>query len=164
MKYSSTTANAVRFYRQLAVTITLLLIFPFVLSMINLEFAQNWKVHFFPAAIILAALFFGATGGLVAGVAGSLYSAMLLGNPYLIVGNAILGFCTGFFYKKTDKLILSVILAFLCQLPWLIVTDYYFMNLSVEFITKLIIVLLLADILWAAVIQLMSKPLRRYLC
>lgn len=164
MKNISTTANAFRLSRKFAVTITLLLIFPFVLSMINLEFAQHWKVHFFPAAIILAALIFGAAGGLLAGVAGSLYTAMLLGNPYLIVGNAILGFLTGFFYKKTNKLMLSVILAFLCQLPWLIVTDYYFMNLSVAFITKLIVVLLLADILWAAVIQLMNKPLRRYLC
>ncbi|HPN86030.1 MAG TPA: hypothetical protein PKV11_03085, partial [Smithella sp.] len=142
----------------------LLIVFPFVLSLINLEFAQQWKVHFFPAAIILAALIFGATGGLAAGVAGSLYSAFLLGNPYLIIGNAALGFFTGLFYQKTDNLILSVILAFICQLPWLVVSDYYLMHLSEAFILKLVVVLFLADILWAVLISAINKPLRKLLC
>ncbi len=135
-----------------------------MLSLINLEFAQQWKVHFFPAAIILAALIFGATGGLAAGVAGSLYSAFLLGNPYLIIGNAALGFFTGLFYQKTDNLILSVILAFICQLPWLVVSDYYLMHLSEAFILKLVVVLFLADILWAVLISAINKPLRKLLC
>lgn len=135
-----------------------------MLSLINLEFAQQWKVHFFPAAIILAALIFGSTGGLAAGVAGSLYSAFLLGNPYLIIGNAALGFFTGLFYQKTDNLILSVILAFICQLPWLVVSDYYLMHLSEAFILKLVVVLFLADILWAVLISAINKPLRKLLC
>ncbi len=148
----------------MAAAFFLLIVFPFALSIINLEFSQQWKVHFFPAAIILAALIFGATGGLVAGIAGSLYSAFLLGNPYLMLGNAILGFCTGIFYSKTDKLILSVFLAFICQLPWLVVSDYYFMHLSGEFILRLVVVLFLADILWAALISIMNKPLHKHLC
>lgn len=148
----------------MAAVFFLLIVFPFMLSLINLEFAQQWKVHFFPAAIILAALIFGATGGLAAGIAGSLYSAFLLGNPYLMLGNAILGFCTGIFYSKTDKLILSVFLAFICQLPWLVVSDYYFMHLSGEFILRLVVVLFLADILWAALISIMNKPLHKHLC
>ncbi|MCX5848593.1 MAG: hypothetical protein NTW65_04010 [Deltaproteobacteria bacterium] len=132
--------------------------------MINLTFAQSWKVHFFPAAIILAALIFGATGGLIAGVAGSLYSALLLGNPYLIVGNALFGLLTGIFYKRTNKIILSVLLAFVCELPWLIITDYYFVNLPAEFIAKLVVVLFLANVLWAALMHSFNKPLRKYLC
>lgn len=164
MMISSTTADSVKQYRRMAVAFFLLIVIPFVLSLINLQFAQQWKVHFSPAAIILAALIFGATGGLVAGVAGSLYSAFLLGNPYLMLGNAILGFCTGIFYRKTDKLMFSVFLAFICQLPWLIVSDYYFMHLSGEFILRLVVVLFLADILWAALISAMNKPLRNLLC
>ena len=164
MMISSMTINGVKLYRRMAAAFFLLIVFPFVLSLINLEFAQQWKVHFFPAAIILAALIFGATGGLAAGIAGSLYSAFLLGNPYLMLGNAILGFCTGIFYSKTDKLILSVFLAFICQLPWLVVSDYYFMHLSGEFILRLVVVLFLADILWAALISIMNKPLHKHLC
>jgi hypothetical protein len=163
MTNSSTVINGVIFYRRIAVTLTLLIIFPFALSTINLTFAQSWKLHFFPAAIILAALVFGAAGGLVAGIAGSVYSALSLGNPYLIAGNALFGLLTGIFYKKTNKIILAVFLAFVCELPWLIVTDYYFMRLSAEFIAKLVLVLFLADVFWAALIQAINKPLRKFL-
>jgi len=164
MMNSSTTANSVGFYRRAAMVIALLVLLPFILSLMNMTFAQSWKIHFFPAAIILAAMIFGATGGLVAGVAGSLYSALLLGNTYLVIGNALFGLLTGVFYKKTGQLMLSVIMAFVCELPWLIVSDYYFMELSAEFIVRLAVVLFLADILWAALIHLMNKPLRKYLC
>jgi hypothetical protein len=161
---SSTAANSVRLYRRAGIAFILLVFLPFILSLINLTFAQSWKVHFFPAAIILASLIFGAAGGLVAGIAGSLYSALLIGNPYIIVGNALFGLLIGIFYKKTNKIILSVVLAFLCELPWLIVTDYYFVRLSAEFIMKLIVVLFLANIFWASLIHLMNKPLRKLLC
>jgi uncharacterized membrane protein len=161
MLNSSTAVNGVKLYRKTAV---LLVFLPFLLSLINLTFAQSWKIHFFPAAIILAALIFGASGGLVAGVAGSLYSAVLLGNPYIIAGNALFGLLTGIFYKKTNKIILSVGLAFICELPWLIITDYYFMRLPAEFIAKLVVVLFLANVLWATLIHLSNKPLRKLLC
>ena len=161
---SSVAANGVKLYRRTAIAFILLVFLPFMLSLINLSFAQNWKVHFFPAAIILAALIFGAAGGFIAGVAGSLYFAVLLGNPYLIVGNALFGLLTGIFYKQNDKIILSVVLAFICELPWLIMTDYYFVRLPAEFIAKLVIVLFLANVLWAALIHLINKPLRNLLC
>jgi len=154
-----TAVKSIILYRRAAIAFVLLVFLPFILSLINLTLAQSWKVHFFPAAIILAALIFGAAGGLVAGVAGSLYSALLIGNPYIIVGNALFGLLTGIFYNKTNKIILSVGLAFICELPWLIVTDYYFMRLPAEFIARLIVVLFLANILWAALIQIINKPL-----
>jgi hypothetical protein len=164
MLQSSTTVKDVKMYRRFAVAISVLIIFPFALSMINLTFAQSWKVHFSPAAVILAAAIFGGAGGLVAGIAGSLYSAVLLGNPYLIVGNALFGVLTGIFYKQTNQIIISVMLAFICEIPWLIVSDYYFMHLPAVFIAKLIVVLFLADVFWAGLIQLVDNPLRKYLC
>jgi hypothetical protein len=142
----------------------ILVLLPCLLSLININFAQSWKIHFFPAAIILAAVFYGAGGGLVAGLSGSLYSALFLGNPYILVGNAILGLLTGVFYKRSGKIIPSVVLAFACQLPWLILTDYYFVGLPVIFIARLVIVLGLTNILWAALISLSIKPLRKILC
>jgi uncharacterized membrane protein len=161
---STTVLTGVKLYRKTAVAFTLLIFLPFALSLINLTFAQSWEIHFFPAAIILAALIFGAAGGFIAGVAGSLYSAVLLGNPYLIVGNALFGLLTGIFYKQNDKIILSVVLAFICELPWLIMTDYYFVRLPAEFIAKLVIVLFLANVLWAALIHLFNKNLRKLIC
>lgn len=162
MTYFSQASHDVKFYRKAAIAFALLVFLPFMLSLINLTFAQSWKVHFFPAAIILAVLPFGAAGGLVAGVAGSLYSALMLGNPYLIVGNALFGLLTGIFYKKTGKIILSVLLAFVCELPWLVITDFYLMHLPIDFIAKLIIVLFLANALWATLIHLINKPVKNF--
>jgi uncharacterized membrane protein len=159
----SIATNTVKSYRRVTIAFALLVVLPCLLSLVNLTFAQSWKIHFFPAAIILAALIFGAAGGLVAGIAGSLYFALFLGNPYLIVGNALFGLLTGVFYKKTNKIILSVLLAFAGELPWLIITDYYLINLQAIFITRLVVVLFLANVFWAALIHLNIKPLRKLL-
>mgnify|MGYP000972602845 CR=1 FL=1 len=65
------------------------------------------------------------------------------------------------FYKKTGKVILSVLLAYMIQLPWLILTDYYLAGLSADFIARLVVVLLLGNVLWAALIQANIVPLRK---
>jgi hypothetical protein len=156
-----TAQSNVMFYRKAVSVFTLLVLLPCLLSLINITFAQSWKFHFFPAAIILAAVFYGATGGIVAGISGSLYSALFLGNPYIIVGNALLGLLIAVFYKKNDNLILCVLLAYACELPWLILTDYYFVHLSSDFIAKLVVVLLLANIFWAVLIQISIKHIRK---
>ena len=159
--YPLTSQNNVTIYRSAVSIFTLLIFLPCLLSLINISFAQSWKLHFFPAAIILAAVFYGAPGGIVAGISGSLYSALFLGNPYIIVGNALFGFLTALFYKKNENLILSVLLAYACELPWLILTDYYFVHLSSDFIAKLVVVLLLSNILWAVLISISIKHIRK---
>jgi len=164
MTNPSLTAIAVKPYRRAVLAFGLLVLLPCLLSLINLTFAQSWKIHFFPAAIFLAAISFGPTGGLAAGVTGSLYSALWLGNPYLMVGNAILGFMTGIFFRKTGKVIPSAMLAFACQLPWLILSDYYFVHMPAGFIARLVVVLLLGNLLWALLIELSMKPVKKYLC
>lgn len=164
MTVFSVALNSVKPSRRTAVALSLLLILPCLLSLINLTFAQSWKVHFFPAAIILAALVLGTGGGLIAGISGSLFSALLLGNPYLIVGNALFGVLVALFYKKTDNIILSVLLAYACELPWLILTDYYLVGLPAIFIARLVVVLFLANMFWASIMLLGMRPIRRYLC
>lgn len=164
MQNFTLSVRGIQSFRRVAVAFCLLVILPCILSLINVTFAQSWKIHFFPAAIILAAISFGPAGGLVAGITGSLYSAILLGNPWLIAGNALMGFLTGVFFRKTLKIIPSVMLAFACQLPWLIVSDYYFAGLSPVFIAKLVIVLLLGNLMWALLISLGMKPIKKYLC
>jgi len=163
MMQTSLTNDKVKSYRQAATAAALLIILPCLLSLINVNFAQNWKLHFFPAAVMLAAIVFGARGGLAAGISGSLYTAIFLGNPYIVVGNALFGLLTGIFYKKFDKIIPAVLLSFACQLPWLILSDYYLAHLPVDFIARLVIVLFLANLLWAALINLGIKPLKKFL-
>ena len=164
MNNPSAAADNARSYSKIMGAFGLLVLLPCLASLININFAQDWKIHFFPAAIILASVFYGAGGGLVAGLSGSLYSALFLGNPYLLVGNALLGLLTGVFYKRTGKIIPSVLLAFACQLPWLILSDYYLVHLPAVFIARLVVVLCLTNILWAALIHWSIKPLRKLLC
>ena len=164
MTNTTMTLAGVKSYRRAALAFGLLVLLPCFLSLVNVTFAQSWKIHFFPAAIFLAAISFGPAGGMIAGVTGSLYSAILLGNPYLIVGNALMGFLTGVFFRKTSKIIPSAMLAFACQLPWLIVSDYYFVGLPAMFIAKLAVVLFLGNLLWALLTSLGMKPIRKYLC
>jgi hypothetical protein len=163
MNIPSAVTNDAGLSRKVISALALLVVLPCLASLVNIPFAENWKIHFFPAAIILAAVFYGAGGGLAAGISGSLYSALFLGNPYVLVGNALLGLLTGIFYKKSGRIIPSVLLAFACQLPWLVLTDYYFVHLPAIFIARLAIVLFLTDVLWAALISLSIKPLRKLL-
>ncbi len=153
--------NATALFPRIAQIAALLVVLPFLLSLININFAQSWKLHFFPAAVILAAIVYGAKGGLVAGIAGSLYSAIILGNPYLILGNAFFGLLTGVFYKKSGKIIPSVLMAYACELPWLIGSDYYLAHLSGDFITRLVLVLLLSNLIWASLINLGIVPVKK---
>lgn len=159
--FSITAESNVKLYRKAASILFLLVLLPCLLSLVNITFAESWKIHFFPAAIILAAVVFGPTGGIIAGISGSLYTALFLGNPYIIMGNALFGMLAAVFYKKTGKLVPSVLLAYMCELPWLILTDYYLVHLPADFITKLAVVLLLGNILWATLIQLSLKPIRK---
>lgn len=164
MANSSVTITGLKSHRRAALAFGLLVLLPCLLSLINVTFAGNWKIHFFPAAIFLAALSFGPAGGLIAGVTGSLYSAFFLANPYLLAGNALLGFLTGVFFRRTGRMVPAAMLAFACQLPWLIISDYYFVDLPAVFIAKLAVVLCLGNLLWALLIDLAMKPVKKYLC
>ena len=150
-----------KYYRKAISIFFLLILLPLSLSLINITFAESWKIHFFPAALILAAVIFGLPGGIIAGISGSLYTALFLGNPYVIVGNALFGAMCALLYIKTGKIVLSVFLAYLIQLPWLILTDYYLVNLSADFIARLVVVLLLGNLLWSTLIYLNIRPLKK---
>lgn len=158
--FSVKTESNIKTYRKAISAFFLLLALPVLLSVINITFAESWKIHFFPAAVILAAIIFGAAGGIVAGISGSLYTALFLGNPYVIVGNALFGAMCALFYKKTGKIVLAALLAYLIQLPWLVLTDYYLVGLPADFIARLVVVLLLGNILWSVLIHLNIKPLK----
>lgn len=140
-----------------------LLLLPNLLGMINLSTALGFKIHFFQLAIFIAALIYGPGGGLLSGFVGSFYSAMIMGNPYIIGGNMILGFFVGLFTRYKLHTIIAVLLAYIVQLPWLIITDYYFAHLPVTFIKPLIVALLISNSVWALVAHYSIKPIRKSL-
>jgi len=141
-----------------------LLALPNLLGAINIGTIWGFKLHFFQIAVFIAALVYGPTGGMLSGLVGSVYSAVVMHNPYIAVGNAILGFFAGFFVRYKMHTIIAVMLAYAIQLPWLVLTDYYLVNLPFGFIWKLVIALLISNIIWATAAHYTAKPIKKSLC
>lgn len=142
----------------------LMLVFlPNILSMVNFTIPGGLKIHTFQVAIFLAASLLGPIGGLLSGLIGSLFSAVALSNPYLMIGNAILGFFAGWFLRRGIRPLFAVWMAFCLQLLWLIPADYFLAGLSLSFIQNLVLMLFLSNTLWAIVAARLSGPLKRWL-
>lgn len=140
-----------------------LIALPNLLGMVNLSTPLGFKVHFFQLGIFLAAIIYGPWGGMLSGLFGSVYSALIMGNPYIVGGNAMLGFFAGLFVKYGFNTVISVLLAFLIQLPWLILTDFYLMRLPLNFIFMLVIALAASNFIWALAAHYIAAPLKNSL-
>ena len=138
-----------------------LLALPNLLGVINIPTPWGNKFHFFQAGIILASLVFGPLGGAAAGATGSVYSALALGNPYIVLGNIILGFFTGLFLRRRIPLVPTVLTAFVIQVVWLWPSDVYFQGMPVPAVNSIVVGLLLSNAVWALVIQLAAEFIER---
>ena len=116
------------------------------------------SIHLMQLPIILTGLALGSWSGGITGFIGTILMANKLSpsNPYILLGNAILGFFTGLIYsylKKTKKRqiipqTLSVLAAYLIQLPYVYITDVYFMPIPSQVVLTVILPkLLLEDII-----------------
>jgi len=116
------------------------------------------EIHLMQLPIILTGLALGpVTGGLV-GFIGAAVMAFRLRptNPYILPGNAILGFFTGLFYLGLKKMngrpvipqVISVLGAYVVQFPYVYVTDVYLMSMPSHIVLTVILPkLLLEDII-----------------
>ena len=135
-------------YRSL-IMLAILAIMPNFIGMINLPTAYGFKIHLFQYLIFLAAAMYGPFGGLISGGFGSIFTAVSLGNPYILVGNMILGFCTGFLFKKGFNLIIAAMIAYSIQIPWLWTTDVYLIGMSAIVVKNLMIALFFSNLIWS---------------
>lgn len=140
----------------------ILILLPLVLSLIHIDTPWEIHLHFFQIAILFGAYLYGPTGGGIAGAAGSFAGALMLSNPYLIVGNVILGTATGYLARLGFRPLFAIWGAFLIQIPWLILSDYCFLGLPATFIRNLIVSLLISNTLWALAVTFTFGLLRRY--
>ena len=143
-------------------TITLLsflAIFTNILSIYHITLF-GIKIHFFQYLIFLTAMIYGPVGGLISGALGSAYTAFALNNPYIIIGNIILGTLFGLFIRLKWNVILAVLTAYIIQLPWLIYTDIYLVNMPINIVKGIVIALFVSNILWATVAGLTWKKVK----
>jgi len=91
------------------------------------------SIHLMQLPIILTALSMGSWNGAIVGFLGPISMAYRLSpiNPYILLGNAILGFVTGFFFTHLKEMkgrpavpqVSSVLAAYIIQVPYIYVTD-----------------------------------------
>ncbi len=152
----------VRFsFKSLAV-LAMLAVFPNLLGMIVLPTPFGFKFHFFQILIFLAAALYGKWGGAASGAFGSIYVAIALNNPYIILGNILLGFFTGIFAKRIN-LMSAAIFAYAIQLPWLWYSDIFLAGMPVPVVNGVMWALLFSNIVWATVAMLLVKKVKAWL-
>ena len=137
-----------------------LAVLPNVFGLFNYTTQWGFKIHFFQYLMFLAAIIYGPIGGVISGAFGSVYTAIGLHNPYIIVGNMILGFFFGFFVKYRFNVILAALCAYLIQLPWLWVSDIYWVHMPLKAVQGAVIALFVSDILMAGLAGLSAKRIK----
>ena len=97
----------------------------------------------------------GSGSGAIVGLIGPISMAYRLSpiNPYILLGNAILGFFTGFFFTHLKEMkgrtvvpqVISVLAAYIVQVPYIYVTDVYLMPLPSQVVLTIILPKLLLE-------------------
>ncbi len=118
-------------------------------------------LHLIQFPIVLSGLAAGSVAGGLVGFFGAFVMAFTLpkANPYLLGGNALLGFLTGLLYSKIRRLsgklilpqVLSVILAYVIQMPYVYVTDVYLMAMPHPVVMSIIGALFVENLISALI-------------
>ncbi len=145
-----------QFYKHAAM-MAFLVALPNLTGTIIFDTPFGFKIHFFQIFIFLAAALYGPIGGAASGLFGSIYASMLMHNPYILVGNAILGAACGLLVQRGVHLILAAIIAFAVQLPWLWATDVYLVHMPEKIVTNIAIALFAGNLLWATIASAAHK-------
>jgi hypothetical protein len=127
-----------------------------LLGLLKLSFGPI-TIHMLQLPIVLTALGVGAASGGIVGLVGAIVAAFTLPtpNPYIIPGNAILGFVTGLLYTRLKSLktipllpqLLAVLGAFLLQVPYAYITDVYLAGMPSPVVQIIIVTLLIEDVI-----------------
>jgi len=114
-------------------------------------------IHLLQLPVILTGLVMGGLAGGTVGLVGAIVGALTLAqpNPYIIPGNALLGFFTGILYKrlrglKTRPIVpqsLALLGAFLLQAPYAYLTDVYLMGIPPAVVQVILLTLFIEDII-----------------
>lgn len=138
----------------------LLALLPNLLGVINLPTPFGFSIHTFQYAIFIAAILYGPFGGAISGGIGSLFSSFVLQNPYMAIGNMLLGFMTGYFIQREIGIVQSVLLAFAIQIPWLYVTDVFLKGMPHAQVVTLLFALFISNILWITAAKYTYRPIK----
>ena len=128
-----------------------------VLSALSVPFLFGLRIHFFQVAIMLAGVVGGPVSGLVAGGVAGVYTAALMSNPTIIVGNALLGLFTGIFVRKMRPVLAGILAWVLIQAPWLYLSETYILNVPGFVMQTILVTLTVEDVICAVVADVLQN-------
>jgi LytS/YehU family sensor histidine kinase len=128
-----------------------------VLSALSVPFLLGVRIHFFQVAIMLAGVIGGPVSGFVAGGVGGIYTAALMSNPTIIVGNALLGIFTGIFVRKMRPVLAGILAWVFIQAPWLYLSETYILNVPGSVMQTILLTLTVEDIICAAITDVLQN-------
>lgn len=134
------------FSRRGLVLFLMFAVLPNLVGLIILPNVFGLKIHFFQYFIFLSAIVLGPLAGALTGIFGSVHVALALNNPFVLVGNAILGFFTGLLAKRIG-IMKAALAAYCIQLPWLIYSDIFLAGMPAAVVQMIIVSLLVSNIL-----------------
>ena len=132
-------------------TLAVLVLLPNLFGAFTIPTGFGFNFHFFQVLVFIAAFAFGPLGGALSGGFGSLYTAMYLNNPWIIIGNIILGFFAGAYFRKGFHPVVAVWAAFAVQLPWLVWSDIALAGMPARAVLGVVISLAVCNTLWAVI-------------
>jgi len=139
-----------------------LAIVTFLLAFLVFPF-EGLRMHFFQMGIFLASFIFGPVVGGAVGALSSSYNALLVvNNPWIIGGNAILGVAAGYLYTRTTPF-KAALGAFAIQLPYVALTDIYLAGMPTAVVAMIAVTLLLENIACAFMASRLAPHLRALL-
>jgi hypothetical protein len=128
-----------------------------VLSALSVPFLFGLRIHFFQVAIMLAGVIGGPVSGLIAGGVAGVYTAALMSNPTIVVGNALLGLFTGIFVRKMRPVLAGILAWVLIQAPWLYLSETYILNVPGFVMQTILVTLTVEDVICAVVADVLQS-------
>lgn len=131
------------------ILLSVLALLPNIFGMINIPLVYGFKIHFFQLFLFVAAGAYGPIGGMIAGGFGSMYTASALSNPYILIGNMMLGILTGILMRRGWKTPLAVFVVLLIQLPYVWLSDVFLAGMPRPVVWRIVTALFVTDMIWA---------------
>ncbi len=127
------------------------------LSALTVPFLFGTGIHFFQAGIMLAGVVGGPLSGLITGLIGGVYVAMIRSDPTIVIGNGLLGLCTGVFSRRLRPVLAGLAAWILIQAPWIYITGTFVFHVPAVAMQLILTLLTVENVICASVIDMLTK-------
>jgi uncharacterized membrane protein len=128
-----------------------------VLSALTVPFLFRTGIHFFQAGIMLAGVVGGPLSGLITGMIGGVYVAMIRSDPTIVIGNGLLGLCTGVFSRRLRPVLAGLAAWVLIQAPWIYMTGTFVFHVPAVAMQLILTLLTVENVICASVVDVLTK-------